>query len=380
MRLLRASLTDFRNYVQLNFTPARHLNILTGPNGSGKTNLLEAISLLAPGRGLRNARPETLVRHGAEVWAVAFRLEHSTGLREIGTGTIERTEAEEQSPRGRVFRLDGATVRSQAEIGSIASVVWLTPQMDRVFGETASGRRRFLDRLVAGLDAGHTRALAGHEAAVSGRNRLLAERRHETAWLRAAEDAIARHATAVTASRLALCRRMNAAASEAGGGVFPAVRLDLLCPIASRLQDEPARLVEDWIRAALSACRDADAGSGATAVGAHRCDVAVLEHATGLPASLASTGQQKSLLVGIVLAHASLIEADRGEPPLMLLDEPAVHLDARRREALLARLLAKPAQVLMTGTDRAAFAPLAGDARFWRVDDGSVAIDQAPSV
>ncbi len=369
VRLLRATLTNVRNYAHLTVAPDPRLNVLSGPNGSGKTNLLEAVSLLQPGRGLRAARPELIPRHGASSWAVASRLEGGGEVRDIGTGT-NSAGLDDAAPKGRVFRLDGANVRAQAEIAAIVSVVWLTPQMERLFGEAASGRRRFLDRLVGGLDAGHARALAAHDAAVAGRNRLLAERRHETAWLRAAEDAIARHATAATASRLAFCRRMNLAAEPVDA--FPAARLDLSCPIAERLQAEPARLVEDWLRATLAASRDADTGAGTTAIGAHRCDLAIHEHATGLPAHLASTGQQKSLLVGIVLAHASLIEADRGEPPLLLLDEPLVHLDADRRRSLFVRLSGMSGQVLMTGTDEATFGPLARDAVFWRVGGDTV--------
>ncbi len=365
---MRVSLTDFRNYARLVWNPGSHLNVLSGRNGSGKTNVLEAVSMLSPGRGLRNARPETLARRGMECWAVASRIHYDGNVRELGTGTIGET----QPGARRVFRLDGAPVRSQADIAPIAPVVWLTPQMERLFGEGASGRRRFLDRLVASLEAGHTRALAAHDEAVASRNRLLLERRGETAWLRAAEDAIARHATAATASRLNVCRRMNLIASADPGRGFPACRLDLLCPIAERLEMEPARLVEDWIRAELAGGRDADARVAATSVGAHRCDLAILEHSTELPANLASTGEQKSLLVGIVLAHASLIEADRGESPLLLLDEPLVHLDVARREALFARLSSSSSQVLLTGTDQAPFEPLAPDAVFWRVGDDTI--------
>ena len=369
MRLIRASLTDFRNYDRLTFEPGPGLNVLTGPNGSGKTNLLEAISLLAPGRGLRNARPESLARAGATGWAVASRVVDEDLARELGTGTIGRPAGEEQG-RGRLFRLDNASARP-GEIATLVSLAWLTPQMERLFGEAATGRRRFLDRLVAALDTGHARTLAAHDASAANRKRLLAERRQETAWLRAAEDSLARAAAAVCASRLAFCRRMNNLAAEAATA-FPAARLGLLSVIAERLESEPARLVEDWIRDQLATARDTDAATGLTSVGAHRCDLAIAEQSSGLPASLASTGQQKALLVGIVLAHAALVEFDRGKPPVLLLDEPLVHLDETRRSALFDVLAATTWQVLLTGTDATPFASLAPAAAFWHVGEGAV--------
>ncbi len=368
-RLLRITLTDFRNYAHLVWSPAETINILTGPNGSGKTNILEAISLLAPGRGLRTARPDALARNGAEGWAVASRLALGDNLHELGTGTVG--QASDEGSRPRIFRLDGASARAQSDIAAIVSVVWLTPQMERLFGEAASGRRRFLDRLVAGLDQGHARGLAAHEAAVATRNRLLLERREEAAWLRAAEDSIARHATTVTASRLSFCRRLNAASLHSGLA-FPAAGLDLLCPIAERLLVEPARLVEDWVRECLAASRIADGRAGTTSVGAHRCDVAIFDAQTKLPANLASTGQQKSLLLGIVLAHAALIEVDRGDPPILLLDEPLVHLDDARRAALFDHVRSSGSQVMMTGTDAAPFIPLAPNASLWQVGGETV--------
>ena len=371
-RLDRLVLTDFRNYASLAFEPGGRIGVLTGPNGSGKTNLLEAVSLLLPGRGLRSARPEQLARRGTGGWAVASSLADTladAGLRhELGTGTLGRAAGEENRPRQ--FRLDGANVQGQSDLAEILALVWLTPQMDRLFGEAASGRRRFLDRLVTSLQPGHARALSAHEASVSGRNRLLLERRADTAWLNAAEDAIARHATAITAGRLAFCRRLEETHGSASG--FPEALMTLVCPIADRLAVRPARLVEDEIRADLLASRDADGRAGVTSVGAHRCDVELVERESGLPAHLASTGQQKALLVGLVLSHAALIEQDRGHPPILLLDEPLVHLDEDRRARLFENLVARRSQILLTGTDPSVFAPLAREAVFWRVGGDTV--------
>ena len=352
-RLLRLSLTDFRNYATLSWRAGPGISVITGPNGSGKTNLLEAVSLLTPGRGLRAARMTELPRaDGPGTWAVAGRVSGADGPVDIGTGTQP-----EGAPDRRVFRLDGAAPRSHGEVARHIAVVWLTPQMDRLFQDGASGRRRFLDRLVYALEPGHARELAAHDTAIAGRNRLLAEGRSDPVWLDGIEDAIARHAVAVTAARAELAARLNAAAIA---GPFPAARIGLLCPIAGRLAVSPALAVEDWLRAGLAAARGADRGG--TSLGAHRADMELADAATDLPASRASTGQQKALLIGAILAHAALIAGARGAAPILLFDEPLVHLDADRRRALFLCLRALPAQALLTGTDDTPFRPLRGHA------------------
>ncbi|MCW3476055.1 AAA family ATPase, partial [Limobrevibacterium gyesilva] len=206
LRLLRLTLSQFRNYEALTWRPASRIVAISGANGSGKTNLLEAISLLVPGRGLRGARIADLARHGAATWGVAGRFATPDGETDIGTGTPPDGAADR-----RVFRLDGAAPRSQAELGARVAAIWLTPQMDRLFQEGASGRRRFLDRLVFALEPGHARQVAAFEAAMAQRNRLLAEGRHDPAWLAALEDGLARHAVAATAARAALVARLNGA-------------------------------------------------------------------------------------------------------------------------------------------------------------------------
>ncbi len=368
--LHRAVLSDFRNYRRLVFEPSPGLNVVTGPNGSGKTNLLEAVSLLAPGRGLRNARPDALARAGGDgSWAVAARIEAGGVAHELGTGVVPDPEATGATPSRRSFRLDGVPARSQSAIADLFPVVWLIPQMERLWGELPSGRRRFLDRLVASLDPAHARTLAAHEQSVQTRNRLLAERRAEQAWLAATEDAIARHAVVAAAARSALCRRLTDAAPAGGGDAFPAASLRLLDPVADRLAEQPARLVEDRIRRDLADMRDADARSGSTSTGAHRADLAIADRETGLDAAQASTGEQKALLVGIVLAHAALVATDRDERPVVLLDEPFVHLDLRRRDALCDALLAIDRQTVLTGTDEAAFACLRSTAPCFVTED-----------
>ena len=371
LTLERLALTDFRNYEHLVWQRASRITVLTGANGSGKTNLLEALSLLVPGRGLRGARLADLARQAAPDrmahWAVAARLTHGGDPFEIGTGTAP------DAPAGRrVFRLDGMPARNRAAVAAELSAVWLTTQMDRLFVEGPSGRRRFLDRLVLALEPGHAREVAAHDEALQGRSRLLQTAAPDPAWLSALEHSLARHAVAVCAARRSLVARMNAAMPQGG---FPRARMALDCPICDRLEQEPALAVEDWLRAELQARRRGDAASSGSAMGAHRADLVLSDQATGRPASLGSTGQQKALLIGVVLSHAALIAAWRGEAPLLLLDEPLVHLDKGHRAALFAALAELPAPVLLTGTDPEPFAPLDGKAEMLRVSGGKLEPD-----
>ena len=365
--LLRLTLTDFRNYASVIWRPESRLSVITGPNGSGKTNLLEAISLLAPGRGLRGARFADLARHGGSGrWAVAARLQQSDGPAiDLGTGTMGDGPADR-----RVFRLDGAEPRSQADIAAQVAVVWLTPQMDGLFRESASGRRRFLDRLIWALEPAHAREVAAHETAIASRNRLLATRPADPAWLAGLEQGIARHAVALAAARRAFIHHLNDAALPPSA--FPRAHLSLQDPIAARLEECPALSVESWLRDALAQTRAADAASGATSLGAHRADLVISDAETGLAADQASTGQQKALLLGIILAHAALVADAHATAPLLLLDEPAVHLDSNRRDALFAALAALPGPALLTGTDRDIFNPLHDSAGFWRAEAGTL--------
>jgi DNA replication and repair protein RecF len=357
VELRRLTLGRFRNYTELSWRPEGRIVVINGANGSGKTNLLEAISFLVPGRGLRGARINEVAQDRAGAWAVNGRFDTPDGPLEIATGTAP------DSIDRRVFRLDGAAPRNQAELAARLSAVWLTPQMDRLFQDGAFGRRRFLDRLAYALEQGHAREVAAHDTAMAGRNRLLAEGRRDPAWLAGLEDAMARHAVAATAARMELVRRLNAARLHGG---FPQARLILLCPISQRLADTPALAVEDWLRGELASGRGIDAASGGSAIGAHRADLAMEDAATALPAAQASTGQQKALLIGVILAHAALIAELRGTAPMLLFDEPAVHLDANRRAALFEALGQLPAQVFLTGTDADIFQPLSAQAAFWR--------------
>jgi DNA replication and repair protein RecF len=337
-RLTRLDLTDFRNYAALNWRPAARISVISGPNGSGKTNLLEAISLLGPGRGLRQARVAEFPRlrpDGGTSWAVAARVRTPDLAEPLIIGTGSGAEAGDR----RVVRLDRAPA-TQAELAAHIAISWITPQMDRLFGESPSGRRRFLDRMVWALDPAHAHEVAAHDAAMS------------------------RHAVAATAGRRALVSRLNALLAAGAVAPFPAARLSLLCPIAERLAQAPALAVEDWLRAALAAARSGDAAAGTASLGAHRADFGLADLESGRPAALASTGQQKALLLGVVLGHAMVIGEARGFAPWLLLDEPLVHLDEGHRAALLEALLRLPAQVFLTGVDAAPFALLRNRADF----------------
>jgi DNA replication and repair protein RecF len=367
LALRRLTLTDFRNYAALSWQPAARICVITGPNGSGKTNLLEAVSLLSPGRGLRGARIAALARQGGSGrWATAVRLQNGQEPPfDLGTGTLGDGPADR-----RAFRLDGAEPKTQADIAARLSTLWLTPQMDGLFQESASGRRRFLDRLVWALEPGHARQAAAYDTAMAGRNRLLAGRGADAAWLAGLEESMARHAVALAAARAAFVARLNAAPLPYTE--FPRAQLELQDAVAARLVREPALAVETWLRATLAANRAADAAAGGATLGTHRADLAIADAATGLPAALASTGQQKALLIGIILAHLTLIAEARATTPILLLDEPLVHLDAGRRAALVAALLALGGPVLVTGTDVDVFAPLLGAAAFYRAGEGAL--------
>jgi DNA replication and repair protein RecF len=268
-----------------------------------------------------------------------------------------------------VFRLNGAAPRNQGEIAAKLAAVWLTPQMERLFQEAVSGRRRFLDRLVFALEPSHAREVAAYEAAMANRNRLLAEGRGDMSWLAGLEDSMARHAVAATAARTMLVTQLNQALADGAAAPFPTARMALLCPIGERLGEMPALEVEDWMRASLAARRSQDAQAGSATLGAHRADMGLADTA-GIPAQLASTGQQKALLIGVILGHAALIAAARHAPPILLLDEPAVHLDVDRRAALCAALARLGGPALITGTDADAYAPLRGLAEFLRCGEG----------
>ena len=349
MPVSRLALTDFRSYASALIEPGPGFILLSGENGAGKTNLLEAVSLLSPGRGLRGAALSEIARiGGGGGLAVAARL----GDVEIGTGT------QPAAPERRQVRINGAPA-SVNSLSEWLSVLWLTPAMDRLFMGSAGDRRRFLDRLVLALEPSHAHHSSRYEAAMRARNKLLAgDDPADPDWLAALEQQMAEHGTAIAGARL---RTVSA--------------------LGERLHDTPedefARAsisLEGWDSADL-ACqlhdsRGRDSAAGRATVGPHRQDLLVTHRAKGMGAARSSTGEQKALLLGLVLAHAELVAERRGEPPLLLLDEVAAHLDPKRRAALFARLEGH-GQVWMTATEAALFEGISEASRF-QVENGRI--------
>jgi DNA replication and repair protein RecF len=379
--VVRLLLTDFRNYrsARLDLDPGPV--VVTGANGAGKTNLLEAVSFLSPGRGLRHARLGEIDRRdgvtepGAAGWAVAATVETRRGTIRIGTGRdaavdLQRTGLSRGGER-RVIRIDGEPARGQAALGERLGVLWLTPQMDRLFVEGPAGRRRFLDRLVLGLDPAHATRFAGYEQALRERSRLLRDGPADPVWLVALEEVMAQQGVAVAAGRRDAIERLDRMCATADGP-FPRARLNLVGTIEDWLGAMPALEAEERFKAALVQNRAGDALAGGAALGPHRSDLGVVHGEKGIAAESASTGEQKALLIAILLAHAALQRASRGEPPLLLLDEVAAHLDATRRAALFEALVELESQVWITGTDAALFAPLRQSARFLSVAEGTL--------
>lgn len=373
-------LTDFRNYRQLRLDCGLEPVVLVGGNGTGKTNLLEALSFLAPGRGLRRARLDDVGHRlrgeepspvpGTAPWAVAATLDTPDGRLAIGTG-LEPGRGE-GSPSRRVVRIDGRAASSQTALGLHVAAVWLTPQLDRLFLDGASERRRFLDRLVTALHPQHAGDVAAYEHALRQRARVLAEGGRDPHWFTALEDTMARHGVALAAARADTVHRLDAAA-RLGIGPFPRAALVMAGEVDGWLDTMAALDAEDRLRAELAASRLRDAEAGTTSIGPHRSDLAVRHLDLDLPAAEGSTGQQKAVLVSIALAHARLVAMSRGRPPLLLLDEISAHLDAERRTALFDEVVALGAQSWMTGTDAELFAPLRGRAQILCVADGSIA-------
>ena len=364
----RLALTDFRNYHEAKLTLGTESVVLTGPNGAGKTNLLEALSFLAPGRGLRGAKSTEIDRRpdlGDSGWAVAAVVATRNGAVRVGTGR-DPTASER-----RVVRIDGEPVRGQAALGERLGVVWLTPSMDRLFLDGPSGRRRFLDRLVLGLDPAHASRVSAYEQALRERSHLLRDGPADPAWLAALEEVMAEQGVAVAAGRRDIVQRLDRVCAEARGP-FPRARLTLVGGVESWLEDVPALAAEARFAAALAANRQSDGQAGGASIGPHRSDLAVSFAEKGIAAEFASTGEQKALLIAILLAHAALQQATRGEPPLLLLDEIAAHLEASRRAALFEALVRLDSQAWLTGTDAALFAPLRCDAQFLSVHDGTL--------
>jgi DNA replication and repair protein RecF len=370
----RLTLTNFRSYhaAQVQLDRAGPV-VLTGANGIGKTNLVEAVSLLAPGRGLRRATMEELAfSEGDGAWAVSAEIEGMLGLATLGTG-IDPPAGEESVPT-RKCRIDRESVGSATAFADHLRVVWLTPAMDPLFNGPASERRRFLDRLVLAVDAQHSSRVAALERSLRSRNRLLEDSPGDSHWLDAVEHETAEVAVAVAAGRAETAKRLSAAleASRDTAREFPLAQIALQGWMEQLLPDHSAVEIEDRYRSLLKDNRARDAAAGRTLDGPHLSDLVVSHASKNIPAADASTGEQKALLIRLVLAHASLIKQMTGFAPLLLLDEVVAHLDPSRRAALYDALSLLGAQVWMTGADPAAFGDIVGRAQVFLVRGGMV--------
>lgn len=369
----RVHLTDFRNYPSLTLGVGPAPVVLTGANGSGKTNLLEAVSLLSSGSGLRKAPYPELARLGAPGWAVAAQVATPRGSVHIGTGLAPGTETSARS--GRIVRIDGETQSGPGVLDDHVGMVWLTPAMDGLFTGAASDRRRFLDRLISCFDAGYRTLLGRFERAMQQRNRLLAEDARDGARFAGFEQVMAEAGVAVAAARAAAVAEMvaviDARRATAVGAAFPWAELVLTGMLEDALLARAAVDVEDGYCRTLEMERERDRAAGRTLTGPHRSDLIVGHGPKQMPAKVCSTGEQKALLIGLVLAHADLMaQRSGGVAPILLLDEITAHLDPHRRGALFEEILALGSQTWMSGTDHEAFAGLAKRAQFWRVEEG----------
>lgn len=373
LAVTRLVLSQFRSYAAGELVTSGRPVVLAGPNGAGKTNLLDAISLLAPGRGLRGAalgdhlRKAPVAAASGALWAVAATVAKGGEAYELGTGLQLGTQGGER----RLMHLNGAPLPSTAELAEILQMVWLTPAMDRLFSEGASGRRKFLDRLVLGFDSGHARRAARYETAMRERLRLLKFGPRDPAWLDGLEKDMAETGVAIAEARAQTVERLNAALAERGSkGAFPAAQLALAGEADALVAQDPAA-AEGAFRARLARLRMRDAEARRTTFGSHASDLVVRHTEKRMDAADCSTGEQKALLVSIVLADARELARRRdGSAPILLLDEVAAHLDARRRRALFEEIFALGAQAWMTGTDLSLFDGTAGRADVFLVNAG----------
>jgi len=359
VRLTRLTLTDFRNYAAAGLETGAAHAVLTGPNGAGKTNVLEAISLLSPGRGLRRATYAQMGRQGTlGRWAIHARLDKAGSEVGVGIG---------MAPGGtsRQVRIDGTDARPD-DLTAVLRVLWLTPAMDGLFTGGASDRRRFLDRMALALYPDHGQRANAYERAMRQRNRMFEEGVRDGRWFAAVEQEMAAHGAALATRRIDLVVRLNAeqAVRAAGGGDFPQASLAIV--------GDEGDADDAGFAARLKDGRERDRAAGRALSGPHRADLEVVHAEKQMPAALAATGEQKALLIGLVLGHAALVARVTGEPPILLLDEVAAHLDGARRAALYDTLDTLGAQTFMTGTDAALFEALGGRADRFLVAAGRI--------
>ncbi len=368
--LTQLTLQNFRCYEQARVGSLDSgLIVLCGPNGAGKTNILEAISLLTPGRGLRSVKATDLQRHDSpQAWGLSAKVMTEGGEVTLGTALALETGR-------RKVRINGVDAKSQMALSDYVACLWLTPQMDRLFIEAAAGRRRFLDRMIFAFDPGHSGRVTRYENALRQRSRLLQEDFADRSWLSGLECQMAETGIAIAAARLDFITRLQGSCAKADreeDNYFPKSRLIAKGTLEELLKNTPAVKVEKLYVYQLEQSRARDAITGGAATGPHKSDLEVVYDTKNMAAAQCSTGEQKALLIGLILAHGRLMAAERGAPPVLLLDEVAAHLDEDRRIALFERLEKLGGQVWMTGTDPILFRDIARKARFFDVENAQI--------
>lgn len=367
------TLHNFRSYESsdLKQLSAKFI-VFYGANGAGKTNILEAVSLFSPGRGLRSAKPIEMQNNATQSpWALSCHIEGEYGAIQIGTGLDGATKNK------RIVRVQGENARSQGVLSEYLACIWLTPQMDRLFLDSSSHRRRFLDRLIFAFDPGHSGRVTRYENAMRQRSKILQDshktgRQADASWLDGLERQMAETAIAIAAARRDFTARLQGVCDTHKSEYFPRAILQAQGSIEALFDNAPALEVEDLYRYQLQESRSVDMISGGAATGPHKSDLGVIMADKSMPAEHCSTGEQKALLIGILLAHARLIKDERGFAPILLLDEVAAHLDEGRRCALYDLLEGLGSQVWLSGTDRALFTALEGRGQFFEVENSSI--------
>ena len=371
----RLTLTNFRNYPGLRLDVSSRLIALSGPNGAGKTNLLEAISLLSPGRGLRGSNFDELANlESADSWAIAAEVKTRHHDVKLGTGWSVAAGEADGAATGRLILIDGHVQKSSGSLGEHMRMLWLTPAMDRLFAGPAGDRRRFLDRLVATFDPQHSSRVAVFEKVMRERNMLLQDARADTVWMGSLEAHMAEAAVAIAAARHAAIESLQKHIHETRAeSAFPWGLISIEGEIEGLVATMPAVRAEDEYRRLLADSRVLDRSAGRTLRGTHRSDFTVVHGPKSMPAGQCSTGEQKALLIGLILAQARAVKAVANVAPVLLLDEVAAHLDRQRREGLFAALEALGSQAWMTGTDGHLFEGLEPGAQRFHVDAGTIA-------
>ncbi|MCF6320589.1 MAG: DNA replication/repair protein RecF [Rhizobiaceae bacterium] len=370
--LTRLKLTDYRNYLNMSLEVDQRHVVLTGDNGAGKTNLLEAVSFLTPGRGMRRAAYDAVARNGGNgTWSVFAELNGAMGNVSIGTGLRESALGVENS---RKTRINTMAVKSGDELLDHLRLMWLIPAMDGLFTGPASERRRYLDRLVLAIDPAHGRRVSNFEKSMRSRNKILADDAPDAGWLDAVEIQMAEHGVAIASARVEVISLLSVVIVKSGDAKspFPDALIQLDGTLESMIGEVAASDVETHYIDTLRDTRRLDAAARRTLQGPHRTDMKVTHRPKSMPAALCSTGEQKALLIGLMLAHAQLTGELHGYSPVLLLDEIAAHLDSERRAAMFDMIEQLGCQAWMCGTDRHLFEALGSRANYFHVEDGTL--------